>query len=305
MNGAKKICGGILVPETLHYLQSADLEIPGEIISEPNPVNLAYWDFDNDIDCVRNVNYTNIARQQFDRWLLELVPREVDILFKTMFLACQRQGNQIKLITQDAEKHQHVLFTRYLIGADGALSTVRKFIGNKVRTYLAVQEWTATNEAIDDIVFIYDHEITDFYSWLIPKDGLLIIGSAFKNYNKNAFIVLKNKLQQKGVSIGRTLCKESRMLSRPLSGHDILLGDDRILLTGEAAGFIECSGGEGISFALRSSACLAKSLLKHESILKDYYDYCEPLINELRLDLEYSIALHNPYRRKQILLLGR
>jgi len=93
------------------------------------------------------------------------------------------------------------------------------------------------------------------------------------------------------------------MLSRPLSEHDILLGDGRILLTGEAAGFIECSGGEGISFALRSSACLAKALLKHDSILKDYYDYCEPLINEFSLDLEYSIVLHNPYRRKQILLV--
>ena len=75
---------------------------------------------------------------------------------------------------------------------------VRKILTNKkpLPQYIAIQEWFDCPNPQPFFSAIFDKEITDFYSWTIPKDGKLILGGALQT-GKEAhakFELLKNKL---------------------------------------------------------------------------------------------------------------
>ena len=57
------------------------------------------------------------------------------------------------------------------------------------------------------------------------------------------------------------MSRSAARLSRPTRPGHLLIGRGRVLLAGEAAGFISPSSAEGISYALRSGADLAGALV--------------------------------------------
>ncbi|WPX08878.1 Rossmann-fold NAD(P)-binding domain-containing protein [Anaerocellum danielii] len=72
---------------------------------------------------------------------------------------------------------------RLLVGADGAFSKVRRHAFERLpfpEIYIAIQEWFETDCSLNYYGAIFDSEITDFYSWTIPKDNFLILGSALR-----------------------------------------------------------------------------------------------------------------------------
>lgn len=77
---------------------------------------------------------------------------------------------------------------RYLIGADGATSRVRKTVTSRSPArYFTLQEWIQPRnpKLVTNFVGIVEQDI-DFYTWLVPKDELLIIGTAYNSNGKTS-----------------------------------------------------------------------------------------------------------------------
>jgi len=134
---------------------------------------------------------------------------------------------------------------------------------------------------------IFDHDITDFYSWTIPKDDLLILGTAVmpkdKPYEK--FVMLKEKLISRGFEFGPCIKRNGAYLLRPEKLNQIYLGKSNVALIGEAAGWISPSSTEGLSYAFRSAYALAKAIQQNpDNFIAEYYRNT----NKLRLNIMWK-----------------
>ena len=247
-----------------------------------------------------NRKLLNVSRISFDYWLLKLSEKDVDFSPETKFLSYEEKKNSLNLLIERNNKKK-IIKTRYLIGADGAMSTVRNSIRKKpISYYFAIQEFIKFDRSIgNNALFIYDNQITDFYSWVIPKGMNLVIGSTLKrNDIEKQFRLFKTKLRDKLGIHGPVSKKEIAIINRVRSKNDILLGRNNVLLTGEAAGLISPSTGEGVSFAIRSGLNCATAIKENFSkALSEYKSLCQPMISEMDEKLKKAELLSSSTKR--------
>ncbi len=194
------------------------------------------------------------------------------------------------------------IITKYLIGCDGAMSAVRKKIFNKqIPMYVAIQE-TIPGFKIKEAHFIFDEEVTDFYSWLIPKDNAVEVGSAVNPFRaKEKFDLFKKKVAEKTGIKGNGVL-ESSIVLRPSSPDDFFLGKDNIFLCGEAGGLITPSAAEGISNALRSGKFCAEAFNENpKSPFPLYVRKASVIIKRLSEKLEKSKLIIDKEKRKKLM----
>lgn len=94
---------------------------------------------------------------------------------------------------------------RYLVGADGAGSLVRRafFPEVSIRRYVAIQQWFPDENPNPFYSCVFDPENTDCYSWSICKDGSFIFGGAYPARGCRArFERQKEKLAALGFQFG-------------------------------------------------------------------------------------------------------
>ncbi len=154
---------------------------------------------------------------------------------------------------------------------------------------------------------IFDSEVTDFYSWIIPKEDSIMLGSAIYPQKKSfaKFELLKKKLADYGFKFGRSIKKRGTLLFRPISTGQIYLGQGNIGLIGEAAGFISPSSAEGLSYAFRSALALAQALqTRPDNFLKPYHANTSCLRTNIRLKNLKSNFMYRPFLRRAIMRSG-
>ncbi|MEX2725598.1 MAG: FAD-dependent monooxygenase [Candidatus Freyarchaeota archaeon] len=291
-----KSCGGMLVEESQEIISK--LNPPDYVFVNPKELGLSYIDHDNKIWKDSNRKFWNVFRGPFDYWLSRILDKkQYDFVSNTELLDFEIKTSGIKLkLKNEAIKY---IKTKYLIGADGARSIIRRRIANPIKKYLAVQKYYETDDQkVDRAVFIFNNQITDFYSWIIPKQLYFVVGSALPLQNTNEKFRLFEKSLSKTIKLSKNIEIEAALLSRPQSKNDVCLGKGDIFLVGEAAGLVSPSFGEGISFALRSSQNLAKAL--NEDFRFPHIGYrrlCDPLVKELNDKIKKAEILSNPKMR--------
>jgi len=297
-----KPCGGLLVEEAQEAISKFGL--PNGVFSSPKVLNLKNIDWENNIEIKTNRSLLNVYRRLFDYWLLKLSEGKVTFSSGTKFLELEEKRDRLNLLIEKNNKKE-IIKSKFLIGADGSLSIVRRNIEKKqVMYYFAVQEFIKSDKNVDNnALFIYDNEITDFYSWVIPKGVHLVIGSALqKNNLEEKFNLFKTKLRDRLGIYGPISKKEVSIINKVKSKDDILLGKNNILLVGEAAGLISPSTGEGISFAIRSGLNCATAINENfDNALGKYENLCQPLIEEIEEKIEKAGILADPIRRPDFL----
>ena len=270
----QKCCGGILAPKSQAVLAKLDLALPKRVLVDPQPFAVTIMDWDNHLMRSYARQYVNIDRNAFDRWLLSLVPPSVDVRSHAVYQKSEPNEKGLTLHFRENEEPKTTQ-VRWLVGADGAFSTVRReFFPNALmpKRYIAVQYWferdavsVAPHFGIDlwsDYVGIFDSALTDFYIWMIPKCQQLILGGAFPlgTDASAAMKTVKEKLELLGLRFGVPPCKrEAGQILRPLRQASLCFGDARTILVGEASGLISPSSAEGISGALVSALHLAEA----------------------------------------------
>lgn len=264
-----KNCGGLLAPDAQKALAELDLNVPKDVLVDPQIFSVATLDCATSIKRSYQRMYLNVDRQKFDCWLMSEASEGVELHAASVVTHIERttlpdgaQGFALEYRRND-ETETTKIFTRFVIGADGAYSTVRKLVypHAKIRTYLSIQQWFAETHPLPFYACIFDPEITDCYSWGVSKDGYFIFGGAYPLKNARELLeTQKEKLEKWGYRFGEVKKTLSCQVLRPQKWRDFYTGKNGALLVGEAAGFISASSLEGISSALKSGVLAAQAI---------------------------------------------
>jgi flavin-dependent dehydrogenase len=288
--GAEKCCGGLLAPDAQEMLAKFGLGLPKNVMVGPQLFAVRAIDINQNLECYYQRHYINVDREAFDRWIVSIIPNQVEIKTSATFLRFEELNDHFK-ITYRMNNKEYTESVKVVIAADGACSKLRRLICPKsinISTYISIQEWFSEPDISPFFSAIFDEEVTDFYSWTIPKNDLLILGTAIKvdDNAKEKMKRLKEKLKPFGFNFNCCEKRHGAFILRPESTNQIYTGNGRIAMLGEAAGFISPSSAEGLSYGFNSAVCLAKAL-------KDGLDDFIPAYNKYSTALKMNILLKN------------
>jgi len=296
-----KACSGILVQKAKEYF--SDIALPKSILAEPSDLHLTYLDWNNGKENVVKKHFINTYREDLDKWLFSKIKnKKISIVEKTKlidFFHTKDKKFIVLILEQNGDTKSIV--TKYLVGCDGALSTVRKkLFPINIPYYVAIQE-IIPGHKLDRAYFVFDDEVTDFYGWLIPKDDGVEIGAAVKPFKaKEKYDLFKKKVSEKfGISGNGKL--ESAIILRPESINNIFLGQDTVLVCGEAAALISPSSAEGISYALLSGRYCAEALNSDtKNPLNLYRQKCKIILDRLSEKFHKSKKISHSKKRQTL-----
>ena len=267
--GRHKPCAGILPTVATYVLDELDLRLPQNVFSEPKELGIFYVPPSGRANGgeLKNYRVLNLDRDLFDRWLVEkAVEAGAHLQTETTLLAL----NQREYIEAALKTRSGIITVKasYVIGADGALSTVRRCLEGKPRQQLiltVIQEyWESEGEFGDYFYTILNTKITPTYGYLLKKKDNVIVGTG--STEREQVIKSLNAVKD---WLGKEFGFRPRLLKKREVGFlpygDCYLGYGRILLVGDAAGLCNRFSGEGIRFALESGIAAAESIINAES----------------------------------------
>jgi len=199
-------------------LSKLGLGVPKQVLVGPQLFIVRTIDIQNKIERFYQRHYINIDREKFDSWLVSLVPSSVDIRCGFLFKFYEKTDTGVKFKLSHNGK-EYVEEARILIGADGAFSKVRRQFAPHAfpKKYIAIQEWFEVEKSLPYFSAIFDNNITDFYSWTIPKENCLLVGAAvpLQNDARRKFGLLKEKLSNYGFVLKKQIKKQGCQIIRP------------------------------------------------------------------------------------------
>jgi geranylgeranyl diphosphate/geranylgeranyl-bacteriochlorophyllide a reductase len=306
----KKPCGGLLAPAAQKELARQGLGIPASVVAGPQLFAVRTLDLTAHLERLYQRFYINIDREAFDRWLVSLVPSNVETCFGWNLTHMEPDADAPTLTFRTAEGGRASIRAKLVVGADGALSSVRRFAfpdDPRPAMYHSVQATYDLVSAEPSYGAIFDAELTDYYGWTIPKAGQLLVGAAFPAGPgvSARFDEFVNRLGANGFRLGREVSRSACAIARPTAPGQLLVGRGRVVLAGEAAGFISPSSAEGISYALRCGADLAHALEPGiDGVAKRYLAAAWPQAIRVGVKAAKAGAIYGPATRRLVMRSG-
>jgi len=266
--GRSKPCGGVLTLACQNILEyEFGLEIPSDVLSFPSSLGLFYVPPSGRENggVLRNYELLNVSRSKFDAWLCSVaIKKKVKILFNTTFLGF-REGEKgvdvLVKVNNDILKFR----TRYLIGADGTLSSVRKHIFPFSTFDFAgiLQEyWKARGDFCENFyMFLLNRNITPIYGYVIPKNDSFVIGVGAP---KKRIKELQDSLEKfKKILNCEFSFRPISLVKREVGfipQGTIVEGRGNIVFVGDAGGFCNPFSGEGIRLAIETGIAASSAI---------------------------------------------
>lgn len=167
---------------------------------------------------------------------------------------------------------------RYIIGCDGPLSVVSRWLGNELHMdCFALQYELPLREKLNETLVYFDPEYFGGYGWIFPKGMTANVGigvhGSHRTKVKELLHAFTAKLKEKGMIASE---KAVRTTSGwiPGCGLNKNLTDGKILLAGDAAGCTHPITGAGILNAVVSGQIAAQ-------VVNDHYDDAGEIIGAL------------------------
>jgi flavin-dependent dehydrogenase len=289
-----KSCGGMIHRLTREALAPYGT-IPDAIVLSPQTVHFRYVDWDRDIRKATKLAFLNVDRAGFDDWLVSLLPSSVEVVPACTLTGLVQDEYGVD-VTCKSGGEPFTLRCENLVGADGARSAVRRTLGAAAtNTYVTLQDFVELDGDIAPYFdCVYMRSIGDEfgYGYVVPKGDVAIVGSVFYPRTKRPWEkqdqlleILRAAMPQLGESRKREACAALYLRS----AKDVVPGAGRVLLAGEAGGFMSPTSGEGISYAIRSGIEAGRAIGGHapDGALAAYRVAVEPVRSDIARRLRW------------------
>lgn len=296
--GYQKPCGGLLSPGAQKALVKSGLNLPVSLLADPQIFAAKTMDLASGLTRHYQCGLINIDRHKFDLWLASLIPAGVEIIDRARCRQIVDKCSHYN-ITFDQNGRQYTIAARYVVGADGSASIVRRTLApTPINRYICLQESYAS-QSDDFFGCFFDPQITDCYGWINNKNGRRILGAALPLSKPRARLeMVKEKLRLFGYNFKPSAGLEAALASRPSGLKQINPGRQNMFLIGEAAGLISPSSLSGISYAVESANQLSRVLNRDPADpLKDYSRSLNPLRLRISIRMGKSFFIYQPYLR--------
>ncbi len=305
-----KPCGGGIsarVIQRFPYLESALAKIP------VNWVNKVYFESPAGfaVDYRSNTPlYLMIRRCEFDNLLLSEARKRVE--FRAPALVRKvAVGPDGAIVTADVGGEDKDYECKLVLGCDGANSIVARASGlrsGSVQTEYAIDMMEETpyeelNLPDRDRMYIYYRIRSHYgYGYVFPKTSHVNLGVGFKldyylsklrgqHYTHHSKFV--DGLASKQLVRGRSNRSNFRAFPLPISGPLARTYNDRILLSGDAGGFVNALTAEGIYYAMVSGEHAARTAIAAvkagDFISRPLGRYQQSWKQEVGVELEKSV----------------
>jgi len=200
-----------------------------------------------------------LDREKFEKWLAKKL--KIEIFLEEKAIDVERKSDFWIVKTQ----RNRVFKCRYLIGADGPASLVRKKVFNKDLIYFPCLQYLVEIEneiETDRIKIFFDREKFPFgYSWIFPKGkNLANVGVGGKGNLKNSFEWFLKNVVEKNYGKTKLILNKSGVV--PTGGANLDHFKNNCFLIGDAGGMADPIFGGGIGPAILAGKLAAKSILK-------------------------------------------
>lgn len=302
----EKLCAGAVSMRSVRLLQSIGVNIPSQIIERKiYGIKLIGPDWKPLTFRSEKLLAYTVRRRTFDHFL---VKQAIEV--GTQFLHNHR------VTSLDLQKNKVVCQTskgnfagRLIIGADGVTSRVARATGLRGRL-----DATATGICVEvdipispdilekkidpSLLTLWFPWIPLGYFWVFPRRQSLSIGlggmaNILKNLPRHLRILTKRYSRNTGLQIPPLKTIDGHPL--PATGFSLPVVTNRVLLAGDAAGFVDMFTGQGICYAIESGILAGKIATKavrrqdfNTSLLNEY-----PVLVKRRFgeELNTSISL--------------
>lgn len=273
-----KMCSGIVFPSSRKFIETHFGEIPDKIkcspsivkgnrvfITNDSPVLEAPFSMFDESDELEDEGF-NTWRADLDLWLCSQT--DAELIGDCRFDDFEEDGQEYNVKLRRSGRPVTVK-TKYLIGADGTLSRVRKkaFPGfdDTVRQLPNYEEIYIGKIDLEPgwLYLFMDRTVTSYFATVFHKDDKIVVvtgghkGESVKKY----YQTFRKHLEEKhGLIVSDTVSSHGIVLTDMSAQRNYCLGKDNILLAGEAGGFLR--GGEGITSSLISGNAAGKAVIE-------------------------------------------
>ena len=279
-----KPCGGWITSSALQLIEENFGKVPENLLEKRIEEIILL----PDCEFHQSINAVSVYRKSFDYWLTQDAEKAGAVIHKaTLRSVSQKQDYAIMKLKCNNLKQE--IRAKYVVGADGAGSTVRSclYLDQKRQLAEAYQAYIR-GQAPKNAVYVHfpieEPQVT--YFWIVPKKKNIVAGVGglppinLKKLMQNFLSMIDEKFR-----IGKILKYEAHPI--PIfSPSNFALGERRLLLVGDAASLVNPFTGEGISGSLISGKLAGEAIVKDfdkpSQVLKTYEKKLKPLLTNLR-----------------------
>jgi geranylgeranyl reductase family protein len=292
-----KACGGA-IPRTA--LERFPFAIDGVIQAEPDSVRYEFPGRSPIELALPGRPVAMVMRQEFDAFLLAQSGAEV--LDRTEVTGVVEEGAEVRV-----EAGGRVWRARYLVGADGAVSTVarklglrrKRRLGGTLEAEVPLRDARLRDEFGSRALFSFG-VVPWGYAWVFPKGDHLSVGiGRFRPGKVNLRSALQREVDRLGIALGGLEVRGHPLPSyqAPMwpfwsNSSQEPISTRRCLLVGDAAGLVDPFIGEGIRHAMTSARLAAEAIVRD-----DLSGYERVVWQEIGHDLATSGLLADAYYR--------